>query len=88
MPTMPHEGLVKLFENQPELAPELLRDALGVDLPPYQEARISSESLNHLDVVERTADLVILLVVGKAVLAIVVEAQLRVKPNKLDPHRR
>jgi hypothetical protein len=31
MPSLTHEGLVSLFRNRPELAPELLRDALGIE---------------------------------------------------------
>ena len=33
MPSYEHEGLIRLFRNRPELAPELLRDALRVELP-------------------------------------------------------
>jgi hypothetical protein len=40
MPSITHEALVLLFRNRPELAPELLRDVLGVALPAYAEARI------------------------------------------------
>src|SRR4051812_48765491 len=40
MPSMLHEGLLLLFRNRPTLAPELLRDALGIPLPAYTEARV------------------------------------------------
>jgi hypothetical protein len=30
MPSFAHEGLIELFRNRPELAPELLRDALHI----------------------------------------------------------
>jgi hypothetical protein len=33
MPSLLHEALVLLFRNRPELAPELLRDALRIELP-------------------------------------------------------
>lgn len=49
MASMRHEGLLLLFRNRPELAPELLRDALGVGLPAYTEARIESAELTARD---------------------------------------
>lgn len=38
MPSFEHELLVRLFHNRPELAPEVLRDVLGAQLPEYTEA--------------------------------------------------
>jgi hypothetical protein len=38
MPSQLHEALLLLFRNRPSLAPELLRDALHVELPEYTEA--------------------------------------------------
>jgi hypothetical protein len=77
MPSITHEALVLLFRNRPELAPELLRDALGVALPAYAEARVEAADLSDVRPAEYRADLVILLVDGKPVLAIVVEVQLQ-----------
>jgi hypothetical protein len=71
-----HEGLVELFRKRPELAPELLRDALGVELPTYAEARIESADFSELHPATYRADLVVLLAGEKPVLAIVVEVQL------------
>jgi len=71
-----HEALLLLFRNRPALAPELLRDALHVELPPYSEARIESAELVDINPAEYRADLVILLLDGVPVLGIVVEAQL------------
>lgn len=83
--SLSHEGIVRLFENRPDLAPELLRDVLHQVLPAYQEARISSESINVLPaVLERRADLVVLLFDNKPVLAIIVEVQLAIDKDKLD----
>jgi hypothetical protein len=48
MPSMLHEILLQLFRNRPELAPELLREALHVTLPPYSEARIESADLTDV----------------------------------------
>jgi hypothetical protein len=82
MPSMLHESVVLLFRNRPELAAELLRDALGVRLPPYVGARIESADLSEAVPTEYRADLVVLLVNGEPVLAIVVEVQLRIDERK------
>jgi hypothetical protein len=82
MPSLQHEALLLLFRNRPELAPELLRDALHVQLPPYSEARLESAELTDVNPAEYRADLVVLLVDGKPVLGIVVEVQLSPDPAK------
>ncbi len=81
MPSLTHEGLVSLFRNRPELAPELLRDALGIELPAYAEARVESSDLTEVVPAEYRADLVVLLVDGKPVFGIVVEVQLELKED-------
>lgn len=48
MPSQLHEVLLQLFRNRPELAPELLRDALHQELPSYTEARIDSADLSEV----------------------------------------
>jgi hypothetical protein len=83
VPSQLHEALLVLFRNRPELAPELLQMALGVELPTYTEARIESADLTDVQPAEYRADLVVLLLNGKPVLGIVVEAQLA-----RDPHKR
>ena len=83
MPSPLHEALLELFRNRPQLAPELLQQALHVEVPPYSEVRIESVDLSELQPAEYRADLVILLYRGEAVLGIVVEAQLEVDPRKL-----
>lgn len=82
MPSITHEALLLLFRNRPELAPELLRDVLGMPLPAYAEARIEAADLSEVDPAEYRADLVVLLLDGKPVLAIVVEAQLKKDDQK------
>ena len=77
-----HEALVLLFRNRPALAPELLQQALGVTLPAYTEVRIESADLTQTVPTEYRADLVVLLVDGRPVLAIVVEVQLTPDPDK------
>ena len=71
-----------LLRNRPELAPELLRDALHVPLPAYAEARIESAELTDVVPTEYRADLVVLLVDGTPVLGIVVEVQLQKDDRK------
>jgi len=83
MPSQLHEALLLLFRNRPGLAPELLRDVLGFDLPHYTEARIDSADLTDVQPAEYRADLVILLVDGVPVLGIVIEAQLSTDRRKL-----
>lgn len=79
MPSLQHEALLELFRNRPLLAPELLRDALHVELPEYTEARIGSADLNQVQPTEYHADLVVLLLEDKPVLGIVVEVQLKLE---------
>ena len=73
---MLHEALLMLFRNRPTLAPELLREVLGVELPRWTEARVAEADLTQLTPTEYRSDLVVLLYEGKPVYGIVVEAQL------------
>ena len=82
MPSQLHEVLLQLFRNRPELAPELLRDALHQELPPYTEARIDSADLSEVQPAEYRADLVVLLLDGVPVFGIVVEVQLHPDERK------
>jgi hypothetical protein len=77
MPSLSHEALLLLFRNRPELAPELLRDALHVPLPLYSNVRLESADLTDVSPAEYRADLVVLLVDATPVLGIVVEVQLQ-----------
>ena len=76
MPSQLHEALLQLFRNRPSLAPELLRDALQLELPFYSEVRLDSADFADLQPAEYRADMVILLLDGKPVLGIIVEVQL------------
>lgn len=82
MPSQLHEMLLLLFRNRPALAPELLREALHIELPEYSEVRLESAELTDVVPAEYRADLVVLLVDGKPVLGIVVEVQLQPDPRK------
>ena len=76
MPSFDHESLVLLFRNQPELAAQLLREALHLDLPAYTEARLASSDLTEVVPTEFRADAVVLFVGDKPVLGVIVEVQL------------
>jgi hypothetical protein len=77
MPSWLHESHLLLFRNQPALAAELMRNALGVDVPRYSEARVVSADLTEIQPAEYRADMVVQLLDGESVsLGIVVEVQL------------
>lgn len=76
MPSQLHESHLFLFRNQPELAPHLIRGALGVSLPAYAEARMISADLTEVQPAEYRADMVIELWKDAPVYGIVVEVQL------------
>jgi hypothetical protein len=82
MPSHLHEALLLLFRNRPTLAPELLRDALHMTLPPYSEARIDSADLTDIQPAEYRADLVVLLLDNQPVFGIIVEVQLSPDDDK------
>jgi hypothetical protein len=82
MPSHLHEALLLLFRNRPALAPELLRDALHVELPAYSDVRIDSADLTDIQPAEYRADLVVLLLHDKPVFGIVVEVQLAPDDHK------
>jgi len=82
MVSMLHEALVLLFRNRPALAPELLASVLGVALPKHTEVRLESAELTQTVPTEYRADLVVLLLEGRPVLAIVIEVQLAPDADK------
>lgn len=83
MPSQLHEAHLLLFRNQPALAAKLIRDALGVELPPFREVREVSADLTEFQPVEYRADMVIELWAHKPVHGIIVEVQLsRVKRKR------
>ena len=66
-----------MFRNRPSLAPELLAEALALDVPTYHQARIEATDSTDINPTEYRADAVITLVASDApLLAVVVEAQL------------
>lgn len=83
MPSLDHESLILLFRNQPELAAQLLREALHLKLPAYTEARLASSDLTEVVPAEFRADAVVLFVENKPVLGVIVEVQLSRVDQKL-----
>jgi hypothetical protein len=78
MPSARHETLTAMFRHRPQLAAELLGGALGVELPAYEQVRLSSAELTEVVPTEYRADAVVVLsAAGSAVLAVAVEIQLR-----------
>jgi len=77
MPSSLHEALIEMFRQRPALAAELLADALGVELPAFQAARIEPGELTDVIPTEYRADVVVVLIGAQGpVLAVVVEVQL------------
>lgn len=72
-----------LFRNQPELAAQLLREALHLELPAYTEARLASSDLTEVVPTEFRADAVVLFVDDKPVLGVIIEVQLSRVEQKL-----
>ena len=48
MPSSLHEVLIELFRQRPALAAELLADALDLDLPGYEQARVEPGELTDV----------------------------------------
>ncbi|MGQ0465823.1 MAG: hypothetical protein ACT4QG_10945 [Sporichthyaceae bacterium] len=83
MPSTLHELLAELFRKRPDLAADLLA-GVGVPIPEHVAARTAWADLSDLAPAEFRADAVVVLedATGRAVLAIVAEAQLSADPDK------
>jgi hypothetical protein len=83
MPSHLHENLVEMFRERPEFAAELLADPLGIPVPAFEQANLSSAELNNVLPTEFRADLVVNLTKADVpVLAVVIEAQLGTDDQK------
>ncbi len=82
MPSQFHETLLLLFRNRPELAPELIRDALHLALPDYTDVRVDSAEFSDVQPAQYRADLVLLLSRDSPILGVVVEVQLSPDEDK------
>ncbi|MGK4005243.1 hypothetical protein WMF31_21620 [Sorangium sp. So ce1036] len=84
MPTLEHNALVEMFRERPELAPHVLATLFHVEVPPHASVAVAESSLDQLVPAELRADLVLELrdAKGALVLAIVLEVQRNVDPDK------
>lgn len=64
------------------MAAELIRDVLGVKIPPYKDAQIFSADLTEVEPTEYRADLIVRLCDENPVYAVIVEIQLQEKERK------
>jgi hypothetical protein len=83
MPSHLHEVLIDMFRDRPVFAADLLGGPLGISLPAFRKARLSSADLTDIAPTEYRADAVVTLDGdGDPALAVVVEVQLRVDIRK------
>ena len=85
-PSLIHEGVIALVRDNPAFAGSLLRDLLHVDVPRFDEARLTEATLNELVPVEYYADAVVLFDLSgdkkKPVFGTIFEVQLERKDRK------
>ncbi|MFS8071678.1 MAG: hypothetical protein ACMG6S_35360 [Byssovorax sp.] len=84
MPSFEHGTLVEMFRDDPELAARLLDRAFHIPVPPHRSTKVAEADLGKLVPIEFEADLVIELndERGECVMAIVLEIQLGIDPDK------
>ena len=83
MPSFPHEAPLTLLRERPDLAAHLLREVLGLELPPFNGATVDAADHTDLVPVERRADLVVTLQdASRVVMGILIEVQMRIVPEK------
>jgi hypothetical protein len=83
MPSHLHEVLIEMFRDRPALAADLLAGPLGIEVPEFDKARLSTGELTDVAPTEYRADAVVTLnAANRAVFAVVVEVQLRIDRRK------
>lgn len=86
VPSREHESPIGLLRGDPSLAPLLLRDALGIDVPPFDRVDLGDSTFAQIEPSERRADLVVILRAAGAdartVLGIIIEVQKEPAPDK------
>jgi hypothetical protein len=82
MVSFPHEALLDLIRDRPGFVTDLLTGILGVPVPDFAEVRLTESTLNQAAPVESHADVAVLVVGGKPVLGVIVEAQLQKEARK------
>jgi hypothetical protein len=86
-PSLMHEGVIELVRDKPAFAASLLRELLHVEVPRFDEARLTEAAFNQLVPVEYHADAVVLFVDfiderNKPVLGTIFEVQFERKERK------
>ncbi len=85
-PSFVHEGVIALVRDEPAFAASLLRDLFQVEVPAFDEARLTEAALNQLVPVEYAADAVVLFAIiydkKKPVFGTIFEVQLERKERK------
>ncbi|AEV88244.1 hypothetical protein ACWT_7234 [Actinoplanes sp. SE50] len=83
MPSQTHETLIEMFRGRPALAADVLDRTLRIPVPEFDEALLASAELADVAPTEYRADAVVTLSrAGVAVLAVIIEVQLRVDQRK------
>ncbi|WP_436526915.1 hypothetical protein [Actinoplanes sp. HUAS TT8] len=83
MPSLLRETLIEMFRDRPAFAADLLDQALHIDVPTFDEARLSSGDLTDVAPTEYRADAVVTLdQAGAPVFAVIVEVQLSADRRK------
>jgi hypothetical protein len=83
MPSHLHETLIEMFRDRPALAAQVLTGPLGIAVPHFDSAQISSGELTDVMPTEYRADLVVIFRrPGQIKHAVVVEVQLRTVRQK------
>lgn len=83
VPSEWHDAFVRLIKERPKLAPKILREVMGVDLPPDLPARLAPEVFNDRPSVDLITDKMILVgPEGSPTRAVIVEVQADEKKSK------
>ena len=84
MPTLEHDGVVRLFRDNPSLAPRVIEDIFRMPLPAHATIRVADCALDQMLPIEFRADLVLEVLndEGACVLAIVLESQREITARK------
>jgi hypothetical protein len=83
VPSYLHEVLIEMFRDRPALVADVLGGPMGMEVPGFDKAALSSGDLTDVQPKEYRADAVVTLTVADAVvMAVVVEVQLGVDRRK------
>ena len=84
MPSIEHEAPLVVLREEPDLVPTLLREVLGVELPPFATAEVADGALTQPQPAELRADLVVHLATAarRTVLGVIIEVQRAIDERK------